>query len=148
MIRMNPNEIPSRLSANIEGDFWYLVKYDPDIKSRKHEIDISYPLGQLVFLFLCVSADLVDFPKWHFDLLYSPQMSMLGAHLASATTWRARTDAQYLRVQADLCLEMARQVSDRATADNLRAKAPAIIEAAEIETGVKMPVIKAAPGDD
>jgi hypothetical protein len=49
----------------------------------------------------------------------------------------------YLRAQADLCLEMARQVSDRATADNLRAEAARYhAEAAEIETGVKMPVIK------
>ena len=41
---------------------------------------------------------------------------------------------------------MARQVSDRATADNLRAEAARYhAEAAEIETGVKTPVIKAAP---
>jgi hypothetical protein len=47
-------------------------------------------------------------------------------------------DARYLRAQAELCLEMARQVSDRATADNLRAEAARYhAEAAEIETGVK-----------
>ena len=45
-------------------------------------------------------------------------------------------DARYLRAQAELCLEMARQVSDRATADNLRAEAARYhAEAAEIETG-------------
>jgi len=44
---------------------------------------------------------------------------------------------------------MARQVSDRATADNLRAEAARYhAEAAEIETGVKTPVIKAAPEQD
>ena len=55
-------------------------------------------------------------------------------------------DARYLRAQAELCLEMARQVSDRGTADNLRAEAARYhAEAEEIETGVKTPVIKAAP---
>jgi hypothetical protein len=44
---------------------------------------------------------------------------------------------------------MARQVSDRATADTLRAEAAHhYAEATEIETGVKTPVIKAAPGQD
>ena len=47
-------------------------------------------------------------------------------------------DARYLRAQAELCLEMARQVSDRATAVNLRAEAARYhAEAAEIETGGK-----------
>jgi hypothetical protein len=32
-------------------------------------------------------------------------------------------DAKYLRAQAELCLEMARQMSDQTTADNLRAEA-------------------------
>jgi hypothetical protein len=32
-------------------------------------------------------------------------------------------DARYLRAQAEFCLEMARQVSDRATSLNLRAEA-------------------------
>jgi len=54
-------------------------------------------------------------------------------------------DARYLRAQAELCLEMARQVSDPATSDNLRAEAARYhAEAAEIETGVKMSVIKTA----
>jgi hypothetical protein len=58
-------------------------------------------------------------------------------------------DARYLRAQAELCLEMARQVSDRATSDNLRVEAARYhAEAAEIETGVKTPVIKAAPEQD
>ena len=55
-------------------------------------------------------------------------------------------DARYLRAQAELCLEMARQVSDSATADNLVAEAARYhAEAEEIETGVKTPVIKASP---
>jgi hypothetical protein len=32
-------------------------------------------------------------------------------------------DAQYLRAQAELCLEMAHQMSDAKAADNLRAEA-------------------------
>jgi hypothetical protein len=44
---------------------------------------------------------------------------------------------------------MARQVSDRATSENLRAEAARYhTEAAEIETGVKTPVMKAAPEQD
>jgi hypothetical protein len=55
-------------------------------------------------------------------------------------------DARYLRAQAQFCLDMARQVSDAATADNLVAEAARYhAEAEEIETGVKTPVIKAAP---
>jgi hypothetical protein len=55
-------------------------------------------------------------------------------------------DARYLRAQAELCLEMARQVSDRATADNLRAEAARYhAEAAEIETGVKTRELKEPP---
>ena len=55
-------------------------------------------------------------------------------------------DARYLRAQAQFCLDMARQVSDAATADNLVAEAARYhAEADEIETGVKTPVIKAAP---
>ena len=55
-------------------------------------------------------------------------------------------DARYLRAQAELCLEIARQVSDRRTADSLRAAAARYhAEAEEIETGVKTLVIKAAP---
>jgi hypothetical protein len=55
-------------------------------------------------------------------------------------------DARYLRAQAELCLEMARQVSDRATSDNLRAEAARYhAEAAEIETGVKTWELKEPP---
>jgi hypothetical protein len=55
-------------------------------------------------------------------------------------------DARYLRAQAELCLEMARQMSDQRTRDNLRAEAARYLaEAAEIETGVKTTVAKAAP---
>ena len=32
-------------------------------------------------------------------------------------------DANYLRVQAELCLEIAREMSDQAAADNLREEA-------------------------
>ena len=51
---------------------------------------------------------------------------------------RRCANARYLRAQAELCLEMARHVSDRATADNLRAEAARYqAEVAEIETGIK-----------
>ena len=54
-------------------------------------------------------------------------------------------DARYLRAQAELCLEMARQISDAATSDNLRAEAARYhAEAAKIETGVQESVAKAA----
>jgi hypothetical protein len=33
-------------------------------------------------------------------------------------------DARYLRAQAELCLEMARQMSDQATSENLRRGGP------------------------
>ena len=47
-------------------------------------------------------------------------------------------DARYLRAQAELCLEMARQMSDQTASENLRAEAARYhAEAAEIETGVK-----------
>jgi len=53
-------------------------------------------------------------------------------------------DARYLRAQAELCLETARQMSDQTTADSLRAEAARYqAEAAEIETGVMTPVMKA-----
>jgi hypothetical protein len=53
-------------------------------------------------------------------------------------------DARYLRAQAELCLEMARQMSDQAVAENLRAEAARYhAEANEIETGVKTWVAKA-----
>jgi hypothetical protein len=43
-------------------------------------------------------------------------------------------DAKYLRAQAELCLEMACQMSDQTTADNLRAEAARYhAEAAESE---------------
>jgi hypothetical protein len=58
-------------------------------------------------------------------------------------------DARYLRAQAELCLEMARQVSDRAAAESLRAEAARYhAEATAMETGVKTPVMKAGPGRD
>ena len=44
-------------------------------------------------------------------------------------------DAAYLRAQAELCLDMARQISDRSIAENLRAEAARYqAEAAAIET--------------
>jgi hypothetical protein len=47
-------------------------------------------------------------------------------------------DARYLRAQAELYLEMARQVSDPKTADSLRVEAAHYhAEAAETETSVK-----------
>jgi hypothetical protein len=55
-------------------------------------------------------------------------------------------DARYLRAQAELCLQMAREMSDQTASENLRAEAARYhAEAAEIETGVKTPVIKATP---
>jgi hypothetical protein len=55
-------------------------------------------------------------------------------------------DARYLRAQAELCLEMARQMSDQTSADNLRAEAARYqAEATEIETGVKTWEIKEPP---
>ena len=81
--------------------------------------------------------------------------------LADVHRWMARASVfsialdhldarwRYLRAQAELCLEMARQVSDRATADNLRAEAARYhAEATEIETGVKTWVVKAPPEED
>ena len=47
-------------------------------------------------------------------------------------------DARYLRAQAELCLEMERQMSDQTASENLRAEAARYhAEATEIETGVK-----------
>jgi hypothetical protein len=55
-------------------------------------------------------------------------------------------DARYLRAQAELCLEIARQMSDQTTSENLRAEAARYhAEAAEIETGVNTTMAKAAP---
>ena len=55
-------------------------------------------------------------------------------------------DAKYLRAQAELCLEMARQMSSDATAESLRAEAARYhAEATEIETGVKTWEIKEPP---
>lgn len=43
-------------------------------------------------------------------------------------------DAQHLRAQAQLCLELARQISDYKTVENLQAEAARhYVEAAEIE---------------
>jgi hypothetical protein len=41
-------------------------------------------------------------------------------HLGGSMRMR---DARYLRAQAELCIEIARQMSDRKTAENLRAEA-------------------------
>jgi hypothetical protein len=55
-------------------------------------------------------------------------------------------DARYLRAQAAFCLEIAGQMSDAATCENLRAEAARYhAEAEEIDTGAKTPVINAAP---
>ena len=49
-------------------------------------------------------------------------------------------DARYLRAQAEFCLEMARQMSDRKSADNLKAEAARHhAEAAAIEAGEQPP---------
>jgi hypothetical protein len=58
-------------------------------------------------------------------------------------------DAQYLRAQAELYLEMGRQIGDRVAADSLRAEAERHhAEATEIEIAVKSAVIKAAAERD
>jgi hypothetical protein len=56
-------------------------------------------------------------------------------------------DARYLRTEAELCLEMARQMSDHTVSESLRAEAARYnAEAAEIESGAKTaPIIKTAP---
>lgn len=55
-------------------------------------------------------------------------------------------DARYLRAQAEFCLELARQVSDQATRDNLYAEAARYhAEAEEIETGAKTWAAKGGP---
>jgi hypothetical protein len=47
-------------------------------------------------------------------------------------------DAQYLRAQAEFCLEVASQMSDLKTSENLKAEAARYhAEATEIETGAK-----------
>ena len=52
-------------------------------------------------------------------------------------------DARYLRAQAELCLEMARQMSDPGASEDLRAEAARFqAEADEIESGVKTTVAK------
>ena len=51
-------------------------------------------------------------------------------------------DARYLRAQADFCLQMARQMSDRKTADNLKAEAARYqTEALALEEGETPPEI-------
>lgn len=58
-------------------------------------------------------------------------------------------DAGYLRDQAALCLEMARQVSDAASAENLRAEAARYhAEAAEIEKGLQASAARSTPEQD
>jgi hypothetical protein len=55
-------------------------------------------------------------------------------------------DARYLRAQAELCLEMARQMSDCATSKSLRAEAARYhAEAAEVEAGAKAAAAEDAP---
>jgi hypothetical protein len=55
-------------------------------------------------------------------------------------------DAQYLRAQAALCLEMASQIGDQTARENLRAEAARFhAEAADIETGSEAPKAKAPP---
>ena len=55
-------------------------------------------------------------------------------------------DARYLRAQAELCLEIARQMSDETTADNLRAEAARHhAEADEIEFFDQPPTTRTAP---
>ena len=45
-------------------------------------------------------------------------------------------DARYLRAQAEFCLEMARQMSDRQTAERLKMQAARYhAEAADLEVG-------------
>jgi hypothetical protein len=45
-------------------------------------------------------------------------------------------DARYVRAQAELCLDLARQMSDRHAADNLKAQAARYhAEAAALEAG-------------
>ena len=45
-------------------------------------------------------------------------------------------DARYLRSQAEFCMEMARQMSDRKIADNLKSEAARYqAEAVALETG-------------
>jgi hypothetical protein len=59
-------------------------------------------------------------------------------------------DAPYLRAQAELCLEMAWQISDRTASENLRAEATRYhAEAAALKTGVKTKVAssKIAPAE-
>ena len=56
-------------------------------------------------------------------------------------------DARYLRAQAELCLRIARQMSDETTADNLRAEAARHhAEATEIESVDQPPATKTARG--
>ena len=61
---------------------------------------------------------------------------------------RIMRDARYLRAQAELCLRIARQMSDETTADNLRAEAArhhAESEADEIESFDQPPTTRTAP---
>ena len=58
-------------------------------------------------------------------------------------------DARYLRAQAELCLEMARQMSDQIASENLHAEAARYhAEAIEIETGVKTWELKEPPAQN
>ena len=68
----------------------------------------------------------------------------------TATIGRSKPmrDARYLRAQAEWCLELARQVSDRATCDNLCAEAARYhAEAAKIESDIETSVSRATPDE-
>jgi hypothetical protein len=55
-------------------------------------------------------------------------------------------DEPYLRAQAELCLEMARQMSDQATSKNLRAEAARYhAEAAELDAETRTFTAKGIP---
>jgi hypothetical protein len=57
-------------------------------------------------------------------------------------------DARYLRAQAELCLQMARQMSDHSVSESLLAEADRYKdEAARIETSAKNSVIKSVPDE-
>jgi hypothetical protein len=58
-------------------------------------------------------------------------------------------DARYLRSQAELCLQMAEQISARKDADNLRAMATKYLaQAVAQETGSEQPKLSASKHRD
>jgi hypothetical protein len=57
-------------------------------------------------------------------------------------------DARYLRAQAEMCLAMAQQISDRKDADELRAMAARYLErAAALEAGAEHARLPKSPED-